>query len=662
MVGQNNFGSPDDRPPTYDGRDQRPERRGFGFLAGRPIVKYSLVAILLLGVIAAAGGWLYLQSLYRGIPALPTNEQLWAKGREQAIEFVDTEGVTIAIRGPRYGRAVNMETLPPHVAQAFIAAEDKRFYEHNGADTRAIIRAFWANLTSGETVSGASTITQQLIKNLVLTPEQTLKRKAQEVRLARELEKRLSKDEILELYLNRVYFGAGFYGLGAASRFYFGKTPEELTIGEASLLATLPQAPSRLALTNNMSDAKARQAYVLREMVDAGFITRQQSETAAAEQVELAEAPERDPQFGYALDAATQRINQILPTLPGDLVVTLTIDSEIQEKIDDAFATRMAEEGSKQKATQAAGMLMDKQGRILAMYGGVDYNENQFNRATQARRQPGSSFKPFVYATAIRQGLTPYDVRNDRRTTIDGWSPQNYSRVYSGPMTLSEALKDSINTVAAQLGEEVGQENIISLIKSFGVSGDFEPFPSIALGSQGMSLQDMVRAYGVFMTGGTRLDPYIIERISNSRGDVLYERPQYEPARVYDRRDAETMVAMMERVVTDGTGKRARLDGWDVAGKTGTSQSFRDAWFVGFTSQLVGGVWVGNDDDTAMSRVTGGGLPASLWHDMMEIAHEDREPTPLAGAGTLVTLSPATQRRISFYRDVGTAFAGVAGD
>ena len=657
MPGRGSDRSPSSHPPTY--------KPGGGpwysnILAGRPILKWGLLVCLSLFAIALLAVWIYWQSLYRGMPGLPSNEQLWSSGREQAIEFVDREGDTIAIRGPRYGRAVRIGELPPHVGQAFIAAEDKRFYEHDGADTQAIMRAVWANLISGETVSGASTITQQLIKNLVLTPEQTMRRKAQEIRLARQLEERLSKEQILELYLNRVYFGAGFYGLGAASRFYFGKQPEELTIGEASLLATLPQAPSRLALTNNMDDAKARQRYVLREMVDAGFITRDEAAAAEAEDIELTKPPERDPQVGYALDMAADRINEILPTLPGDLIVQLTLDADLQDAVDEAFSKRMKEEGTAQKATQAAGIVMDDRGRILAMYGGVDYNENQFNRATQAMRQPGSAFKPFVYATAIQNGLTPYDVRRDERVTIDGWTPENYARVYSGPMTLTEALKDSINTVAAQLGQEVGEENIIALVKRFGISSSMQPLPSIALGSQEVSLKDLARAYGVFMTGGKRIDPYIVEKISNSRGDVLYERPDYELEQVYDRADAETMVAMMERVVQDGTGTRARLEGWQVAGKTGTSQESRDAWFAGFSAVRVGAVWVGNDDDTPMARVTGGGLPAALWHDMMVLAHADLEPEPLAGAGSLVTLSPQTQRRIAFYRDLGMAFQGAA--
>ena len=646
------------RPPTYDA--SQGGSWFSGLLRGKPILKWSLITSFTLILLTLAAGWLYWQSLYRGMPDLPTNEQLWAEGREQAIEFVDRDGDTIAIRGPRYGRAVKLEELPAHVPQAFIAAEDKRFYEHDGADTQAIMRAIWANVTSGETVSGASTITQQLIKNLVLTPEQTMKRKAQEIRLARRLEDRLSKEEILELYLNRVYFGAGFYGLGAASRFYFGKQPEELTVGESSLLATLPQAPSRLALTNNMEDAKVRQAYVLKQMVASGFITPDEAEAAAAEQVELAEPPKRDPQFGYALDVAADRIDEILPSLPGDLVVQLTIDADLQESIDEAFTKRMAEDGAEQGASQAAGIVMDPRGRILAMFGGVDYTENQFNRATQAKRQPGSSFKPFVYAAAIRSGLTPYDVRRDEEVTIDGWTPENYSRVHAGPMTLAEALKDSINTVAAQLGQEVGEEQVISLARSFGISSDMEPLPSIALGSQEVTLKDLARGYGVFMTGGKRIDPYLVEKISNSRGDVLYERPDYELEQVYNDRDAETMVAMLARVITDGTGKRAQLEGWQVAGKTGTSQDFRDAWFAGFSAERVGAVWVGNDDDSPMDHVTGGGLPATLWHDMMVLAHKDLQPKPLKGAGSLITLSPQVQRRIAFYRDLGMAFEGAA--
>ena len=632
-----------------------------GIFRGRPILKWGLITSFVLTLIALAAAWLYWQSLYRGMPALPATAELWDANREPAIEYVDRDGKTIAIRGPRYGRAVNIDELPPHVPRAFIAAEDKRFYEHDGADTQAMARAAWSNIISGRTVSGASTITQQLVKNLVLSPEQTLKRKAQEIRLAQQLEEQLSKNEILELYLNRVYFGSGFYGLGAASRFYFGKDPKDLTLAEASLLATLPKAPSRLALDDNMDGARQRQVYVLSEMLQSGFITPESAQIAMSADVKLAPEPEQDPQFGYILDAATERANELLPELPDDLVVTLTIDSELQATISEALETRMTAEEEESKAGQTAAILMNRQGHVLALYGGRDYTENQFNRATQARRQPGSAFKPFVYAAALEKGISPYDVRIDQPVTIDDWSPKNFSRVYMGPVTVSEALRDSLNTVAAVLAQEVTVESVISLSRKFGISEEFKPFPSIALGSQEVTLWDLTRAYGPFMTGGRRVDPYLIEKIETTRGDVLYERAEYDPARVYDRDLSETMTAMMAEVIRSGTGTAAEINGWPIAGKTGTSQSSRDAWFVGYSSELLGGIWTGNDDDTPMEGVTGGGLPARLWSDMMVIAHDGRSPSLLRGADQLVQLTPEQQARVGYYRDLGMAFAGLAG-
>ncbi|MEM6556479.1 MAG: PBP1A family penicillin-binding protein, partial [Pseudomonadota bacterium] len=591
----------------------------------------------------------------------PETAALWDANREPAIEYVDRNGKTIAIRGPRYGRAVKIDELPPHVPRAFIAAEDKRFYEHDGADTQAMARAAWSNVISGETVSGASTITQQLVKNLVLSPEQTLKRKAQEVRLARQLEEKLSKNEILELYLNRVYFGSGFYGLGAASRFYFDKDPKDLTLAEASLLATLPKAPSRLALDNNMEGARQRQTYVLTEMLQAGFITPESAQIALDADVAIAPEPEQDPQFGFVLDAATERANELMPELPDDLVIKLTIDSELQTEISEALETRMTDEAEEAKAGQTAAILMNRQGHVLAMYGGRDYLENQFNRALQARRQPGSAFKPFVYAAALEDGISPYDVRIDQPVTIDDWSPKNFTRAYMGPVTVSEALTDSLNTVAAILAQEATVESVIGVARRFGISADLQPFPSIALGSQEVTLWDLTRAYGPFMTGGRRVDPYLIETIETTRGDVVYERPDYDPAQVYDRELAETMTAMLAQVIRSGTGSAATIGGWPVAGKTGTSQSFRDAWFVGYSAEMLGGIWTGNDDDTPMNEVTGGGLPARLWADMMNIAHDGRSPSILRGANQLIELTPQQQARVGYYRDLGMAFTGLAG-
>ncbi|WP_084146187.1 transglycosylase domain-containing protein [Hyphomonas oceanitis] len=629
-----------------------------------PTTVRGWIILVVLGVLLAVGGFAFYkwQSLYFGMPKLPDTAELWETHREPAMEFVDRDGNTVAVRGPRYGRATNVAALPAYVPQAFIAAEDKRFYEHDGADDAAIARAAFSNLRAGETVSGASTITQQLIKNLVLDNRQTLKRKAQEMKLARELEKQLSKDEILSLYLNRVYFGAGLYGIDAAARNYFGKPPEKLEIQEAALLATLPKAPSKLNLRENLAGARERQLYVLSEMVDQGFITKEQANVAREADVKIIDAPTYDTQMGYVIDASAERVKAMLPKLPGDLVVTVSIDTKMQEAIEKLLIARMAKDGKAQGASQVGALVMGKDGRVIAMVGGTDYATSEFNRVTQAKRQPGSSFKPFVYAAALEDGFSPYDVMVDKPVTIDKWQPTNYGGGYLGPMTLSEALARSTNTVAAQLAQESSEERVIALAKRFGMTSDMEPFPSIALGSQAVTMWELVRAFGAFESGGLRMDPYLIDKIEDSRGMVLYQRPEYERERVYPYDLAEDMNAMMARVVNApiGTGGRARVKNWTVAGKTGTSQDWRDAWFVGFTAAYVGAVWVGNDDDSPMKRVTGGGLPADLWSDMMEVVHEGKPPESLIGAESGMVISEAAEQRISFYRGLSQAFSVAA--
>tara|TARA_R110002020_G_scaffold224599_1_gene434267 strand:- start:140038 stop:141951 length:1914 start_codon:yes stop_codon:yes gene_type:complete len=622
------------------------------------------IILAVLGVLLLVGGFAFYkwQSLYFGMPKLPDTAELWESHREPAMEFVDRDGNTVAVRGPRYGRATNVAALPAYVPQAFIAAEDKRFYEHDGADDAAIARAAFSNLRAGETVSGASTITQQLIKNLVLDSRQTLQRKAQEMKLARELEKQLSKDEILSLYLNRVYFGAGLYGIDAAARNYFGKPPEKLEIQEAALLATLPKAPSKLNLRENLAGARERQLYVLSEMVDQGFITKEQAKVAREADVKIIEAPTYDTQMGYVIDASAERVKAMLPKLPGDLVVTVSIDTKLQEKIEKLLIARMAKDGKAQGASQVGALVMGKDGRVIAMVGGTDYATSEFNRVTQAKRQPGSSFKPFVYAAALEDGFSPYDVMVDKPVTIDKWQPTNYGGGYLGPMTLSEALTRSTNTVAAQLAQESSEERVIALAKRFGITSDMEPFPSIALGSQAVTMWELVRAFGAFQSGGLRMDPYLIDKIEDSRGMVLYQRPEYERERVYPYDLAEDMNAMMARVVNApiGTGGRARIKNWTVAGKTGTSQDWRDAWFVGFTAAYVGAVWVGNDDDSPMKRVSGGGLPADLWSDVMELVHAGKPPESLIGAESGMVIGEAAEQRISFYRGLSQAFSVAA--
>ncbi|MEZ5947091.1 transglycosylase domain-containing protein [Hyphomonas sp.] len=637
---------------------------GGGFLSrhGR-VVRYGLLAVLVL--LLGAGGWAFWKwrSLYAGMPKLPEVAELWSVKREPAIEFIDRDGNTLDVRGPRYGRATSVDALPPHVPQAFIAAEDKRFYEHDGADDAAMARAAWSNLRAGETVSGASTLTQQLIKNLVLDSRQTVKRKAQEVKLARELETKLSKDEILSLYLNRVYFGAGLYGIDAAARYYFGKEPAKLTVAEAALLAALPKAPSKLNLRENLEGAKTRQAYVLKEMVSLGFIRPSEAEEAKAEAITIIDPPTYDPQLGYALDAATERVKAMLPRIPGDLVVTVSIDTGLQEKIQKQLAERMAKDGAAEGASQVSALVIDKDGRVVVLVGGVDYTSSEFNRVTQAKRQPGSSFKPFVYATALEDGYTPYDVFDDAPITIDKWKPENYTGQFLGPMTMSEALTRSINTVAAELAQLTSEERVIETARRFGITTKLQPFPSIALGSQEVTLWELTRAFGTFQSGGLRLDPYLIEKIEDSRGTVLYTRPTYDRDRVYSEELDKDMNGMLSRVVNSeiGTGGRAKIRNWTVAGKTGTSQDWRDAWFIGFTSAYVGGIWVGNDDDTPMKKVTGGGLPADLWSDMMELAHVGKTPESLIGAAEGAQVSEAAEQRIAFYRGLSQAFSIAAG-
>jgi len=323
---------------------------------------------------------------------------------------------------------------------------------------------------------------------------------------------------------------------------------------------------------------------------------------------------------------------------------------------------RLAAEEAETGASQAAAILFDRSGKVRALYGGRDYTVSQFNRASMAKRQPGSAFKPFVFAAALEAGISPYDVRIDEPVKIEDWRPKNFNREYQGPVTISEALRDSLNTVAALLGQEAGEEKIISLAKKFGVRSEMEPLPSIALGSQEMTLWELTSAYGPFMTSGLRVDPYLVAKIETSRGETLYERPEYDAARVYPKNQAELMTAMMNKVVTEGTGKNAELGNWPVAGKTGTSQSSRDAWFIGYSSVYLGGVWTGNDDDTPMKDVTGGGLPARLWSDIMAIAHTGRTPARLAGTGRLQELSPAQAERVEFYRELSQAFTGVVGN
>jgi penicillin-binding protein 1A len=624
---------------------------------GRPALRVVGTAVAT-GVVTFAMLW---NTMFAQMPILPDKQSLWTLNREPAVEFIDTNGATIAVRGPRYGRAVRLTDVPPHVVDAFVGAEDKRFREHTGVDVWAIVRAMLANVRAGRTVEGASTITQQLVKNLFLTPDQTLKRKAQEARLANDLERMLTKDEILELYLNRIYLGAGAYGLDAAAHTYFGKAPKDLTLAESAMLASFPKAPSRFAQQAQSARAKERQAYVLEQMVEAGFITKAQADEAEAQTLVFAK-DQPDSFSGHALDYAVERVHDILANPPPDMVIKLSLDLKLQAAAQKAVEHGLDTMGKDRRASEGAALVIDNEtGAIRAMVGGRDYLKSQFNRATQARRQPGSSFKMFVYAAALEDGLTPGTVRFDMPVTIQNWRPRNYGGEYMGAVTLSYALAESLNTVAAQIGNEIGIEKVTALAHEFGVRSELHNYPSITLGSDEVTLMEMTTGFGVLAKGGLQMSPYVIEEIRNSRGDLLYQRPPVRAPRIYPENLVGDMNSMLSRVVVAGTGGAAQFGGWDIAGKTGTSQEWRDAWFLGYTTRYVGGVWVGNDDDKPMARITGGEMSARIWADMMKVAHEGLTPEALPGAKRAEEyMSPEDRDRLNFYQRLSSAFGAVA--
>jgi penicillin-binding protein 1A len=607
--------------------------------------RLAMLAMQMLGTGAMVGivtlGLLW-NTLFVGMPVMPSDAALWNLNREPAVEFLDTKGRTIAVRGPRYGRAISSAELPPYVVNAFIAAEDGHFREHGGYDVKSVFRALFENARAGHTVQGGSTITQQLVKNLLLNQDQTIRRKAQEARLAVDLENTLSKNQILDLYLNRIYFGAGAYGLDAASHTYFGRTPADLTLAQAAMLATLPKSPSRLSSQMGGAAPRARQIYVIGQMVRGGFITPSQAASALAEALEFAETPAPN-RVDHAEDYALALIHDLLPNPPPDLVVKLSTDLDLQEQAQQALDSGLS---SLDPSLEGAVVLMDGDGAIRAMIGGREYSKSQFNRATQARRQPGSSFKLFVYAAALEAGLSPWSVRNDELFETDGWQPRNYGDQYVGPVTLTYALAQSLNTVAASVASEIGVRKVTELAHRFGVNSKLHNYPSTALGTDEVTLLEMTAAYGVMARNGLRMTPFMVEEIRNSKGELLYERPMPKNVRVYVESLAETMTAMLRRVVTEGTGRGAQVTGWDVGGKTGTSQNWRDAWFFGYTTRFVAGVWVGNDGDQPMVNVTGGGAPAHIFSKLMAAALEGIPPESLPGAG-LPDLIPADETPVA---------------
>ncbi|HVV41512.1 MAG TPA: penicillin-binding protein 1A [Nitrobacter sp.] len=578
---------------------------------------------------------------------LPPIQSLEIPKRPPTIQIAGIDGTILATRGEMAGTNVALKDLPPYLPKAFIAIEDRRFYSHHGIDPLGILRAAVANILHHGVAQGGSTLTQQLAKNLFLTQERTLERKLQEVELALWLERKHTKAQILELYLNRVYFGSGAYGVEAAAQKYFGKSARNVTLAEAAMLAGLVKSPSRLAPNRNPAGAEARAKVVLAAMADAHFITEQQAREASAHP-SYAVKPTGAGTINYVADWIGEVLDDLVGQIDQSIVVETTIDPKLQSAAEAAVIDELAAKSVKYHVSQGALVAMTPTGAVRAMVGGRNYADSQYNRAVTAKRQPGSAFKPFVYLTAIESGLTPETIRQDAPLDIKGWKPENYSREYFGAVTLTQALAMSLNTVAVRLGLEVGPKNVVQTAHRLGITSKLDPNPSIALGTSEVSPLELVGAYAPFANGGYAVTPYVVNRIRTVDGSkILYARHPDAPNQVIDARADAMMNTMMQETLRSGTAHKAELPGWMAAGKTGTSQDFRDAWFVGYTAKLVTGVWFGNDDNSPTHKATGGGLPVEVWTRFMRAAHQGLRPEPIPGAqpsGLLATVAQLGQQ------------------
>ena len=627
------------RPKPADGsnrpkRKRRSRKRGGGgsgrWTVGR-VAYWGAVASLWL-VIAAFGGAVWVAA------HLPPIQSLEIPKRPPSIKIVDLQGRLLATRGDMGGAAVPLKDLPRYVPQAFVAIEDRRFYSHYGIDPIGIARAVVANILHRGVSQGGSTLTQQLAKNLFLTQERTLSRKVQEVALAVWLEHKFSKTQILDLYLNRVYFGAGAYGIEAAAQRYFSKPATKLTVAEAATLAGLVRSPSRLAPTRNPDGAEKRAQIVLAAMMDMKFITDDMAKVALMQPAQAIKAPGAGS-VGYVADWVMDVLDDLIGRVEQDIVVETSIDPTLQASAEAALVDELAKSGAKAGVGQGAVVALAPDGAVRALVGGRNYAESQFNRAVAAKRQPGSAFKPFVYLTALERGLTPDTLREDKPITVKGWHPENYSREYFGPVSLTKALALSLNTVSVRLTMEFGPTAVMRTAHRLGIASKLEPNASLALGTSEVSVLELVGAYAAFANGGIAVTPHVVESVKTAAGKLLYQRKDENLGRIIEDRYAGMMNAMMQETLLTGTARKAELPGWPAAGKTGTSQDFRDAWFIGYTGHLVAGVWLGNDDSSPTKKTTGGGLPVEIWSKFMKTAHQGVPVVGLPGASASAPLT-----------------------
>lgn len=589
-----------------------------------------------------AGGVLMLAL---AVPAFQmTQDDDWLKKSELAVTFLDRYGNEVGTRGIRHNDSIPLDQFPDHLIKAVLATEDRRFYEHFGIDIGGTVRAVVTNARAGGVVQGGSSLSQQLAKNLFLSNERTLDRKIKEAFLAMWLESRLTKNEILKLYLDRAYMGGGAFGVDAAAQYYFNKSARDVNLSEAAMLAGLFKAPTKFAPHVNLPAARARANVVLDNLVEAGFMTegqvfgaRRHPATAVDRRAE--HAP------NYYLDWAFDEMKKLVDTLPKSMtervfIARTALDTGIQSVADQAVESILRQYGQEYHAGQANTVVMEVDGAVRAMVGGRDYGASQFNRATDAMRQPGSSFKPYVYATALEHGFKPESIVVDAPICLGNWCPRNYGGGYSGSMTLLSALTRSINTIAVRLSIAVGDGNpklgrarIVQTARKMGITSPLPDTPSLPIGADAVTMLEHVGAYAAFPNLGMAVKPHAILEVRTGDGNLIwrFDRDGPKPKRALPANVAAGMIKMMNNVVENGTARRARLNGIAAAGKTGTTNDYRDAWFMGYTGNFVCGVWFGNDDYTSTNRMTGGSLPAMTWHTIMDYAHQGIELRQLPG-------------------------------
>lgn len=587
---------------------------------------YGPAFAITMAVLAVPLALLYLTPLVLGLFAPPLDPaiDLYAINRPLAFTFLDASGNDVGHRGAIVGERLKLEEMPAYLPAAFIAMEDRRFYSHNGIDPLGLGRALLLDIRARRFVAGGSTISQQTAKIVYTQQQRTMSRKLTELIDAAGLEKTLSKQDILKLYLNRIYLGSGAYGVDGAARVYFGTSARQLTLAQAAMLATLTRAPSVFSPRRDLLRAQQRASLVLDSMVDNGVITEAQAAEARANPATITDRTGTNAR-NYFLDTAADEatkmatVNGVPPS--ADMIVHTTLEPKIQEAARLAALRTLNKSGKKTRTSEAAVVVMKPDGAVSAMIGGVDYQDSVFNRVTQAHRQPGSAFKPFVYLAALEAGITPWETRDDEAVDIGGYRPTNFGGKSYGTLTLADALAHSVNTITVNLAQEVGIRNVIAAAKRVGITSPLQANASLALGTAEVTPLELTAAYAAFANGGFHVSPYLVTQVDIGTKTV-FVRHAPPPQRVVDQNVNRDLTAMLYRVVINGTGGYASLHGREAAGKTGTTQDSHDAWFVGFTTDYVAAAWVGNDDSSPTRGVTGGTLPAYIWRDTMLVAEQ----------------------------------------